>query len=764
MNADLSLYFVTDAALCGERGVVETVRQAVDGGAGIVQLRDKDATDAETTTRLVELSLVIEGRALLVVNDRLDAALDARARGARVDGVHLGQGDSSVLRARELLGPDAIVGLTANTSAHLDAVTALPPGTVDYLGVGVIRPTSTKPDHPAPLGIDGFRDFVAASPLPCVAIGGVTIDDTEALRAVGAAGLAVVSALCTAEDVHATAAEFSDRWRACAVPRVLSIAGSDPSGGAGIQADLKSIAANGGYGMSAITALTAQSTRGVRGIHTPPAEFVTAQLDAVSDDIVVDAVKIGMLANAEVIRAVSTWLDAVEPRVVVVDPVMVSTSGDVLLSGIEGGTREDSHGTDVEEALRGLLRRAHLVTPNLAELAALSGRPIEDWSDALVAARSLSAEIGTAVLVKGGHLSGSASPDALVDATAGLVHEFTGERIPTRNTHGTGCSLSSAIATLLARGFDPVEAVGGARDWLRESLGASRLLQVGRGHGPIHHFAGLWARGGLETRPAPQQVASDWWERIADIRAGIDDLPFIRRLADGTLERAAFVSYLEQDALYLREYARVLAAAAKTAPTPGEQAFWAHAAHGSIVGELELHARWLSPDVGIGGATFCAVPSATTTAYLDHLRATAFDGGYAVLIAALLPCFWLYTDLGRRLHCGDFGEYARDARHPYASWLATYADPAFAEATRQAIEHVTTAAAAASEEERERMFRAFERASILELEFFAAPLDASVPSCGFADAPDPALSSTHAYGTRRLHDARSERPRRAPTP
>lgn len=270
MNADLSLYLVTDAALCGDRGVVETVRRAVDGGVRIVQLRDKDATDAETVDQLIALSRVIDGRALLVVNDRLDAVVAARERGARVDGVHLGQGDASVLRAREALGPDALVGLTANTRAHLDAVDALPAGTVDYLGVGVIRPTATKPDHPAPLGVDGFRDLVAASSLPCVAIGGVGIDDTEPLRDAGAAGLAVVSVLCAADDPEATAAEFRRRWLAGAVPRVLSIAGSDPSGGAGIQADLKSIAANGGYGMAVLTALTAQNTQGVRAVHVPP--------------------------------------------------------------------------------------------------------------------------------------------------------------------------------------------------------------------------------------------------------------------------------------------------------------------------------------------------------------------------------------------------------------------------------------------------------------------------------------------------------------
>jgi hydroxymethylpyrimidine kinase/phosphomethylpyrimidine kinase/thiamine-phosphate diphosphorylase len=705
--ADLSLYLVTDPRLCGDRGVVETVRRAVDGGVRVVQLRDKTATDAQTAAQLVELSRVIDGRALLLVNDRLDAALAARQAGARVDGVHLGQGDAPVLRARALLGPDAVIGLTANSAEHLDAVLALPPGTVDYLGVGVIRPTSTKPDHPPALGVDGFRAFAAASPLPCVAIGGVGIDDTEALRDAGASGLAVVSALCTADDPAATARAFLSRWRASGVPRVLSIAGSDPSGGAGIQADLKSIAANGGYGMAVLTALTAQNTRGVRGVHVPPPAFVTAQLDAISDDIVVDAVKVGMLANAEVIHAVDDWLDRTRPPIVVIDPVMVATSGDRLLDA------------DGEHELRALLRRAHLVTPNLAELAVLTGRSVDGGDDALAAATELSAELGTAVLVKGGHRKGADATDALVDARAGMVLTFPGSRIDTRHTHGTGCSLSSALATRLARGDSAADAVERSRTWLRQSITAAGALRVGGGNGPVHHFAGLWERGG-DTPPTPERIARDWWEGIAGIREDIDGLPFIRALAEGTLERGPFLAYLAQDALYLREYARVLAEAARLAPTSDEQAFWADAAHGSIAGELELHASWLNPGHGVSAATFAAEPSAATTAYLDHLRSVAFGGEYAQLVAAVLPCFWLYTDLGRRLRAGEFGEHARDARHPYASWLATYADPAFAEATERAISLVTKTASLADAGQRSRMLRAFDASAAHERAFFAA--------------------------------------------
>ncbi|PRI12406.1 thiamine-phosphate diphosphorylase [Leucobacter massiliensis] len=204
---------VTDRALCGIRGVGETVRRAVDGGAGTVQLRDKRAGAGELLRQAEQIAGAIDGRAAFVINDRLDVVLAARERGIPVDGVHLGQGDVDVVRARDALGPAAVVGLTAHTPAHLAALAALPRGTVDYLGVGVIRPTSTKRDHPPAIGVAGFARFAAAAPVPCVAIGGVRAADAGALRRAGAAGLAVVSAVCAAQDPERAARELLAAWR-----------------------------------------------------------------------------------------------------------------------------------------------------------------------------------------------------------------------------------------------------------------------------------------------------------------------------------------------------------------------------------------------------------------------------------------------------------------------------------------------------------------------------------------------------------------------
>lgn len=208
------IYLVTDHELCAPRGVPATVAAAVAGGVHTVQLRDKEADLDDHLRQLTHLAEVIDGRARLIVNDRLDVVVAARSRGLPVHGVHLGQLDDAAVAARAELGPEAIVGLTANTVAHLEAVAALPGGTVDYLGVGVIRPTTTKTDHPEALGIEGFGRFAARTPLPCVAIGGVRPEDAGPLRRAGAGGAAVVSALCAAPDPETVARGLRTDWDA----------------------------------------------------------------------------------------------------------------------------------------------------------------------------------------------------------------------------------------------------------------------------------------------------------------------------------------------------------------------------------------------------------------------------------------------------------------------------------------------------------------------------------------------------------------------
>jgi hydroxymethylpyrimidine/phosphomethylpyrimidine kinase len=263
------------------------------------------------------------------------------------------------------------------------------------------------------------------------------------------------------------------------IANVLSIAGSDPSGGAGIQADLKAFSALGAYGMAVITALTAQNTQGVRSFQTVDPGFVAEQVDAIFADVRVDAVKIGMVATAEIAATIADRLRHHGVRNVVLDPVMVAKSGHHLL-------RDDAV-TALRETLVPL---AKVITPNLPEAGVLLGEPEPaSVADMRRAVRDLHRLGSEWVLLKGGHLTGQHSTDLLFDGTT--VTELPGRRIETRNTHGTGCTLSAAIAALLPR-LDMMEAVRRAKAYLTDAIAASDRLTVGNGHGPVHHFHALW--------------------------------------------------------------------------------------------------------------------------------------------------------------------------------------------------------------------------------------------------------------------------------
>ena len=260
------------------------------------------------------------------------------------------------------------------------------------------------------------------------------------------------------------------------IPVALTIAGSDSSGGAGIQADLKTFAALGVYGASVITALTAQNTRGVSGIYAVPAPFITAQIDAVFGDLDVKAVKIGMVGEPATVEAIAAALARWGVTHVVLDPVMAATSGDRLLSA-----------DAVLVLLTRLVPRVSLITPNLPEAAALLGEGIASDEAAIAnQGRRLLAMGCQAVLIKGGHAEGAESIDYLFSRN-GMI-KLSAPRIATRNTHGTGCSLSSAIAAGLAKGEGLETAVRNAKAWIGAAIAAADRLEVGHGHGPLHHF------------------------------------------------------------------------------------------------------------------------------------------------------------------------------------------------------------------------------------------------------------------------------------
>jgi len=257
------------------------------------------------------------------------------------------------------------------------------------------------------------------------------------------------------------------------MPIALTIAGSDSSGGAGIQADLKTFAAHGVYGTTAITAVTAQNTMGVTGVVSMPADFVTAQIEAITGDIMLDVVKTGMLASSAIIDAVAAAITSLELPSVVVDPVLTSSSGQPLCD-------KEAIITLISE----LLPRARVLTPNIPEAARLLDRPIESLDDARDAARRLQAMGPTAVVLKGGHLPGDEVVDLLFDGHT--LHEFRGPRIATTSTHGTGCTFASAIAANLALGSSLPESVRLAKAYVAGAL--RHGLQIGKGPGPLNHF------------------------------------------------------------------------------------------------------------------------------------------------------------------------------------------------------------------------------------------------------------------------------------
>lgn len=271
------------------------------------------------------------------------------------------------------------------------------------------------------------------------------------------------------------------------MPRTLSIAGVDPSGGAGILADIKAMSALGAYGMAVAAALTAQNTQGVTAIHALPADFVTRQIDTIFDDIRVDAVKIGMLGQQPIIHAVADRMAHWKPAHLVLDPVMIAKGGDHLLER-----------TAVHALRESLVPLATLITPNLPEAGVLlDARPVETLKEMRRTAerlrRLLSDDANHWVFLKGGHLPGNDTIDILHDGDRLL--ELPGTRIATRNTHGTGCTLSAALAALLPRTADVPDAAQQAKAYLVEAIRQADTLKVGSGHGPVHHFHQWWAAG-----------------------------------------------------------------------------------------------------------------------------------------------------------------------------------------------------------------------------------------------------------------------------
>ena len=496
---DLSLYLVTDRPLSGGRDMAWIVREAAAGGVTMVQIREKECSTSKFITLARELKTALQPLGIpLIINDRIDVALAVDA-----DGVHIGQSDMPYTMARQLLGPDKIIGLSVETLDEVIAANALD---VDYIGISPVYATPTKTDTLTPFGLEGVAEVLRLTRHRCVAIGGMNRDTIGEVIARGVEGVAVVSAIVAADSPREASEELAAiirkqrthlnppcegglKFPACTAPSltgrdgvglVLTIAGSDSGGGAGIQADIKSISANGCFAASAITAITAQNTLGVNAVEGLSIDIIEGQIEAVLSDIGADSIKIGMLHSTEVVRCVARMLRKYNIKDVVLDPVMVSTSGHKLI--------EDSA---IAVLRTELIPLARVITPNIPEAEILLGAPIERQGDLPSAARRLAEMYGVSVLLKAGHLVNDELIDIFYNRETGETTELSAQRVDTPNTHGTGCTLSSAFAAQLAKGLPLTEAARAAKAYINAAIVHGAFQTIGHGHGPVCHFYNL---------------------------------------------------------------------------------------------------------------------------------------------------------------------------------------------------------------------------------------------------------------------------------
>ena len=458
------IYLVTDE---GER-LLERVEAALSGGVATLQYRAKSASSTDKLRTGAALKrLCADSGVTFIINDELELARQLDA-----DGVHLGQDDGDPQHARNVLGPGKIIGISAH---DLDEALAAAAAGADYIGFGAMYPTGSKEVRhlPGPGALASLRSRIG---IPVVAIGGITAENAAPVVDAGADAIAVISAVLSDPEPGVAAAELSlafNRRRGLPRGRVLTVAGSDSGGGAGIQADIKTITLLGSYAASVVTAVTAQNTHTVTAIAGISPEIVAAQLEAVLSDIAIDVVKTGMLHSGETTALVADLLRRFRRKIVVVDPVLLAKGGAILFDNRALTTLREK-----------LLPATYLLTPNIPEAEWLTGLTIRDVREMEEAARSLHGMGVRNVLVKGGHLPDGDAVDLLFDGCR--ITRFTAPRVKTSHTHGTGCTYASAIAAYLSQGEPLISAVGRAKHFVTRAI---RLAEpLGQGHGPVNHF------------------------------------------------------------------------------------------------------------------------------------------------------------------------------------------------------------------------------------------------------------------------------------
>lgn len=503
-----------------------------------------------------------------------------------------------------------------------------------------------------------------------------------------------------------------------AVPTVLSVAGSDSGGGAGIQADLKTYEALGAFGTTAIVAITAQNTMGVRAAEAMTPQLVKQQMDSVLLDMGAHAVKTGMLPTVEIIKTVAASLHKHGIAVRVIDPVVVSAAGHVLID------------SEAIAALRTqLIPNATLLTPNMPEAGILLDQPppktVEEMREAATALMELGAN---AVLLKGGRLVDGDMVDVYidresVDGSGGYrIVELRNDRVDTRNTHGTGCTLAAAIAAELAKqavltdDLDVLAAVRTARSYLSSVFAASLTIKIGKGAvGPLNHQRAAW--GNAASSPNGRTFSRELWAD-PQVKALADrslNNGFVRALADGSLPKDRFAGYVAQDKFFLEVFSQAYTLALAKLQDDDTQGIKAFASLvKGVLDELKLHgsyaAKW--------GVDMTSIqPTPECSAYVEFLKQVATERDVAACAAAMVPCMRLYAFLGQQLRAASSMPGAPSAG-PYQEWIDTYADPGFEELALALENLLDKYAQGVLTERRGELRDLYVKAMNLELDFF----------------------------------------------
>ena len=464
---DLGLYLVTDRRWLEKRSLASDVEKAILGGVTMVQLREKELD----TEAFIELAKDIKEvyhkyHVPFIINDNVEVALAVND-----DGVHVGQEDMEANKVRKLIGPHKILGVSAHTVE--EGLRAKENG-ADYLGIGAMFPTTSK-DDATTVSLETMEDIIKATSLPAVAIGGINKNNISTFKGTSINGIAVISAILAQKDIYQASYDLRELVNndiRSQIKKVVTITRSDSSGETGIQADLKTMTALHTYGMSAITALTPQNTMGVKDIMNSTPTFLKQQLECIFDDIYPDAIKIGMVSQVELVECIADELIHYNAKNIVLDPVMVSTSGSQLMQN-EATTK----------LIERLIPLATIITPNSSEAEVLANMKIETKEDMIEAAKKISEYYEGYILIKGGHFKGNA--DDLI-YHQGEITWLTAPKLNNTNTHGTRCTLSSAIACFLTKGENPIEAITHGKEYVYQAIHYG--LNLGHGREPLYHM------------------------------------------------------------------------------------------------------------------------------------------------------------------------------------------------------------------------------------------------------------------------------------